>query len=116
LYQIVQVLYQIRTKCTFLAFFYLHLSQSVLEYICKQNYIMTSEKQAQESLELLKSRGDALLAEKKQINERWLSKSEFGYDSDSLGAWRKSLLQNEKDLADVSARIQTLFEIFPSIR
>ena len=77
---------------------------------------MTSEKQAQESLEFLKSRGDAILAEKKQINERWLSKSEFGYDSDSLEAWRKNILQTEKDLADVSARIQTLFEIFPSLR
>ena len=87
----------------------------MVDYICKQNYIMTPEKQAQESLELLKSKADAILAEKKQINEHWLSKSEFGFDSDSLEAWRKSILQNEKDLADVSARIQTLLEIFPSI-
>lgn len=95
----------------------------MVDYICKQNYIMTPEKQAQESLDFLKSRSDAILAEKKQINaliwqinEHWLSKSEFGFDSDSLEAWRKSILQNEKDVADVLARIQTLFEIFPSIR
>lgn len=77
---------------------------------------MTSEEKAQESLKFLQSRGDAILAEKKEINERWLTKAEFGITSDSLEAWRKSILQTEKDLADVSARIQTLFELFPSIR
>ena len=86
----------------------------MVDYICKQNYIMISEKQAQESLKSLGVKANAILAEKKQINEHWLSKSEFGFDSDSLEAWRKSILQTERDLADVSARIQTLFEIFPS--
>jgi len=76
----------------------------------------TPQEKAKENLRQLKLRAEAILADRKNINERWLSKAEFGYDSDSLGAWRKSILQTEKDLADVSARIQTLFELFPTIK
>lgn len=77
---------------------------------------MTSQEKAQDSLNLLKIQGDQLVQEKADINERWLSKAEFGYDSNSLEAWRKSILENEEDLAKVSQRIQMIFDLFPSIR
>jgi len=77
---------------------------------------MTSEEKAQESLKFLKLRGDRLVQTKDKINDRWLAKGEYGFTSDCLTAWRKSLLENEEDLAKVSQRIQMIHELFPELK
>jgi len=80
---------------------------------------VTAQEKAEESLRHLKLRAEAILADKKNINERWISgasKGPRGYDSGSLTRWRNAILQTEKDLAEVSHQIQMINSLFPTVK
>ena len=77
----------------------------------------SNEETPQKTLELLRARAEAILADRRDIHQRWTDKaSGTPYCSSSLTAWRNAILKTEKDLGEISARIQTICELFPNLK
>ena len=79
----------------------------------------TPQEKAKENLRHLKLKAEAILADRKNINDRWIAgvnSGPRGYDSSSLTVWRNAILETEKDLAKVSHHIQMINELFPTIK
>jgi len=82
------------------------------------NTVTSQEENAHKSLELLRARAEAILADRADINERWKDgmTGARAYDSGFLTVWRNDILRTEKDLAEVSHRIQMINELFPTTK
>ena len=79
----------------------------------------TPQEKAEQNLQYLKLKAEAILAERENINDRWkagIIEGLASYDSSSLTVWRNSILETEKDLAAVSHQIQMINELFPTIK